>query len=43
LCSHVQAYKKRYKMNILIDKLINETNQLTYKLHIISLKNKDSV
>ena len=30
-------------MNISTDKLINETNQLTYKLHIISLKNKDSV
>jgi len=37
---HVQAYKKRNKMNISTDKLINETNQLTYKLHIISLKIK---
>jgi len=30
-------------MNISTDKLINETIQLTYKLHTISLKNKDTL
>ena len=30
-------------MNISTDKLINETNLLTYELHIISLINKDTL
>ena len=43
ICSHVQSYKTRYTINISTDKLINKTNQLTYKLHLISLKNKDTL
>jgi len=43
ICLHVQSYKTHYKMNISTDKLINETIQLTYKLHTISLKNKDTL
>ena len=30
-------------MNISTDKLTNETNQLTYKIHLILLKNKDTL
>ena len=43
ICSLVQSYKTSYTINISTDKLINKTNQLTYKLHLISLKNKDTL